>query len=303
MSDQDISGFFTDDENECGIPGLIYGRNFSDEEHDVKTKTKNDLKKEAAIKESRERKAREQKRLEEIKSERLKTGAKLIAGLSENQEIYQCLLRRITRENIDYAVNRYFEAEAVPDIYKSIIYSDDCIQKLVGGMLFKICRIPKNLSLTRRIEDLSKSILNNDANLIAYDRVGLIQRFIHENVDVYCGEGESMNLPVAHIRNLLSVSRLYLSLHDMNSKENRYYLYINQLSTLMAELEDIHPKKYTPTAGKNFYPKWRVRHLKPISRFFEESARKQIQELASLQHAMTNDEYRIAALNIYAARY
>lgn len=295
MCYEDISGYFTDDENECGIPYLIYGRNFSNKDSDAKDKAKKNL--------YMEKRALEKKIQDEIESERLKAGAKLIASLKSNQDIYRCLIKRLMHENLDYVVNRYFKSETIPIVYKNIIYSDKCIETLIGGMLCKICHIPRSISLGKAIDDISKSTLNNKSNLIPYERVGLIQKFIHETVDAYYGEGARIELPVLHMKKLLSVSRLYLSLHDMKFENGGYYMLIDKMSSLASDIENMKPREYMPTKGKKYYPKWRVTHLKPISIFFKESAKRQIYDLAMLDDKQEPSQYRLLALNIYAKKY
>ena len=69
----------------------------------------------------------------------------------------------------------------------------------------------------------------------------------------------------------------------------------------MANLEYFLPKETALPAGKIFFPKWRVRHLRPLSHFYMESIRKKITELEILSGNLSLEIYANEALKIYAS--
>lgn len=248
--------------------------------------------------------ARNSERIDDgIDAERLKNGAKLIAGLDSAVLIKRRLIQKLMRDNIDYAIGRYLRKEGVPPIYSNIVDSKNCIETLISGILYKVCGMSSNMALNNEIAELCASLKENSARSVAYDRVGLIQRFVHDRVDGHFGVGAAARLPVKHMRNLLSVARLHLNLHDINSRDESYALYMDGLSTAMSNFEYFSPKETALPAGKTFFPKWRVRHLRPLSHFYQKTIRQKLSELDTLDDLMPAPRYAAEALQIYATTF
>lgn len=236
-----------------------------------------------------------------ISAERVKIGAKLIGGLDCVKKIKRRLTNKLLQENTDYAIDRYLRREGVPAVYWNVVSSNDCIETLIFGILYKVCGMSSSMALNGEIAELCVSLKRNSARSIAYDRVGLIQRFVHSKVDSHFGEGAQSRLPVKHMRNLLSVARLHLNLHDINSGDEDYLLYMDGLSTAMSNLEYFLPKETALPEGKTLFPKWRVRHLRPLSHFYRESIREKITDLEALSGDISLSMYAAEALKIYAS--
>jgi len=239
---------------------------------------------------------------DEARGDRLKNGAKLIAGLADTMQIRRRLTYKLLLENSDAAMERYLWKEGVPASYRSLVISDDCIGTLVRGMFYKVCRMRRSAELDQEIIALCDSVRKNPQHLIAYDRVGLIQRFVHGKVDAKFGEGAKSRLPIKHMRNLLSVARLHLSLHDLHSMDEDHILHLDELSTARAHVEYVSPKVPELPSGKSFFPRWRVRHFRPLSYFYEKSLRQKVIDLRGIDLCMDCRIYADMALNIYAAK-
>ena len=236
-----------------------------------------------------------------VSAERLKSGAKLIASLDSVKQIKRRLTHKLVRENTDYAIGRYLRTEGVPAVYWDVVNSQDCIETLIRGIFYKVCRMSSSMALNSEIAELCDQLKKNTALATAYDRVGLIQRFVHSKVDNHFGEGAHSRLSVKHMRNLLSVARLHLNLHDINSIDEQYFLHMDRLSMAIANLEYFLPKETALPAGKLFFPKWRVRHLRPLTYFYEESIRKKLTELEALRGGLSLKRFADEALKIYAS--
>lgn len=237
---------------------------------------------------------------EVIRADRLTKGARLIAGLTDATQIQRRLIYRLLLENSESAMSRYLFKEGVPAIYRSLVTSDDCIETLVRGILYKVCRIPRSADLDMEIAALSNSSRKDSQHLIAYERVGLIQLFVHNKVEAAFGN-QSL-LPVRHMRNLLSVARLHLSLHDLLSKDEDHVLLLDELSSARALVEYLSPTESILPSGKSFFPRWRVRHLRPLSHFYPMLLRQKVVDLRNLDLCMSPQRYTELALNIYATK-
>ena len=237
---------------------------------------------------------------EAIRSDRLSKGAKLIAGLNGATQIQRRLIYQLMLENSEDAINRYLKKEGVPAIYQPLVTLDDCIETLIRGIFYKVCRMRRSADLDREIKALNNSLRENSQHLIAYERVGLIQHFIHRKVEKAFGNQSS--LPVHHMRNLLSVARLHLSLHDLVSKDEAHALLLDDLSSARAAIEYFTPTETILPEGKTYYPRWRVRHLRPLSYFYQQFWRQRILDIKKLDLCMDPQRYAELALNIYATK-
>lgn len=235
-----------------------------------------------------------------VRADRLSKGAKLIASLNDTARIQRRLIYQLLLENSESAMNRYLLKEGVPAIYRPLVTSDACIETLVRGIFYKVCHVPQSVDLDREIAALSHSLRENSQHLIAYERVGIIQHFIHNKVEEAFGN-QSL-LPVGYMRNLLSVARLHLSLHDLLSKDEDHVLLLDELSATRALVEYFSPTETKLPSGKTYFPRWRVRHLRPLSHFYPELLRQKVVDLRNLDLGMSPQRFAELALNIYATK-
>lgn len=242
--------------------------------------------------------AERKKKLED--SARFKEAAKLVAGLSGNRETKLALIKKVHQDSLESAIVRYMAKEALPDYYAAILKSQNCIDRLVEGIFYKICRIRPSQTLAEEINSLSRSLRSNPSRLTAYDRVTHIQHFIHRTVDQYLGVGAARSIPVAPMRNALSTARLHLSILDINDRQPGYVAYIDKLSAATMQLEYDEPRPSTAPRGKRSWPRWRVRHLRPISYYFPEERRSTLQALRRLDENIPSEQFVYKALLLYA---
>lgn len=242
--------------------------------------------------------AREKKN--KLDSVLLKEAAKIIAGLESKKLIKLKLIHRLMLDETHYAISRYLKKESIPPHYSKIVESHNCIEVLIKGFFYMICKIKYSSSLDLKIAQLYEAIKKNNAQLIVYDRVSLIQKFIHGEMDRLYGEGSCNKIPANHMRILLSVSRLHLNLSDLTSKDESYSVYIDELSMSAANFEYFNPRVTELREGQHFIPRWRVRHIKPLSYFYTKSKRLKIARIYNLDEQLPLEEYSQAALEIYA---
>lgn len=282
-------GGLTPLERAAGLWGIIYGRDNGD----------------CSCGECEECESRHSasvaKRTKELEnSSRFKVAAKLVAGLSDNREIKLALIQKVHHDSMDSAIVRYMAKEALPGYYAAILKSPNCIERLVEGVLYRVCKLKAGQILTEQIGGLSSSMRSNPSRLAAYDRVTLMQQFIHQTVDHFLGVGAARSIPVPPMKNALSAARMHLGIFDVIDRRPGYVVYIDSLSTATLQLEYDEPRESTAPFGKRTWPRWRVRHLRPLSYFFPVERRALLQALRSLDESTPSDEFVNKALLLYA---
>lgn len=244
---------------------------------------------------------RHQRRKELEESARFKEGTKLVAGLSGKKQIKLALIHKVHQDGLDSAIVRYMAKEALPAYYAAILKSHQCLDRLVQGILCKVCHIRTNLSLDEQIGDLSSTVRNNPSFLSPYDRVTQIQQFIHLTVDQYLGEGSACLIPVSPMKNALSAARLHLSIFDVMHHHPVYTAYLDDLARAASRLEYDEPRLAQMRQGKHYYPRWRVRHLQPFSYFYSAERRSLIEALMNIDETIASDKFVDKALIIFSA--
>jgi hypothetical protein len=191
--------------------------------------------------------------------------------------------------------------ERIPAPYHALIRLDNCIAILVRGIFYKVATLPRTVALDAEIARLCASLKANEEMLIAYERVGVFQRFVHEKLHLHGDPGTVQRVRVEPMRCLLSAVRLHLNLVDLEARDPGYAVYMNEVSSARASLEYLSPSP-PPIAveGKRVYPRWRVRHLRPLSYFYRRKAQRRLSALLTLDIELAFDAYVEAACRAFA---
>lgn len=234
-------------------------------------------------------------------SVRFKEAAKLVADLSENREVKYALIKKIHQEGLDLAIVLYMRHEKLPKYYATILKSQNCIDRLMKGIFYKVCKIRPTLKLTEEIIALSSSLRRNHSRCTPYERVSQIQKFVHQNVDKHLGEGAARSIPVEPMKNALSASRLHLSIFDVIDHSPLYIYYMDSVSTAAMQLEYDEPRPSAAPLGKETWKRWRVRHLRPLSYYFSIKRRELLQELKNLDENISPPRFVSEAIYLYVS--
>lgn len=237
------------------------------------------------------------------KSKKFKEATKIIAGLNCKKEIKLILIHKVRQNSLEAAIVRYMAYEALPEYYSAILKNKHCIDILIEGILYKVCKIKNNHIISEQIKELSNLLKINAGRLTAYDRVTSIQQFIYYTVDQKLGEGSSRSIPVKPMKNALSAARLHLNIFDIIDRLPNYTDYIDTLSNASLQLEYNEPRPSTALPGKKSWPRWRVRHLRPLSYYFQKTdyntilALKNMDESVSLEEFIYNSLFQYSGVN------
>lgn len=249
----------------------------------------------------REENPQSKRKLELEGSARFKSASKLIGGLARNHDIKHALLRKIHLDSLDLAIVRYMALEALPAYYAVLLKSPQCIERLIEGLFVKVCRIAPSPDLSDDILHLSSALRSNPLRHTAYERVGQMQRFIHDTIDRQFGNGAALALPVVPVKNALTAARLHLSIADAN----RSVEYIEQLdaaSMRAMTAEYYEPQYFAAPQGKRAQARWRVRHMRPLSYYFPKDNRKLLTSLRTLDEQLPREQFIYQAAMGYADR-
>jgi hypothetical protein len=236
-----------------------------------------------------------------VDASRLKKAARIVAGLSVQSAVRAKLVLHLMREETDAAISWYLRLERIPAPYHALIRLDDCIEILVRGIFYKVAALPRKAALDAEIARLCASLKANGEKLIAYERVGVLQRFVHEKLRVHGNAGTVERIRVEPMRCLLSAARLHLNLVDLEARDPGYATYMNEVSSARASLEYLSPSPPPIVVeGKRVYPRWRVRHMRPLSYFYRRKARRRLSALLTLDIELAFDAYVEAACRGFA---
>lgn len=287
---EDLRGMFTELEIASGIASFIDGTD------DREAEAPSNQEKEHLERIDKEKKNRELNAIE--MSEKCKT----------LESLKTLMIKRIINEEIEYIIKRYSLKEELPAIYHQLILKDECIEVLVKGMLSRFAKIKINADLDIKIKKLASSVLQNDSLDSPYTRVGRIQEFIHYTVDANNGRFSCAKLPKLHMKNLLSAARLNLSIKDISEggilyiktiMDTCYYESKNEIDN---NEPDVSLRLALSSVCKNYYPKWKVRHLKHISYYSRETSREIIESIQNIDDDIFfEEENRKELITLYCS--
>jgi hypothetical protein len=223
---------------------------------------------------------------------------KLIAGLNSKEQIQNKIIKKLFNDSLDYMIYRYAKKEALPLEHVKIVQQQNCLAILIKGFLKKVGGFVLNSEIVDEITGfIEVTYMNNDLEIV-YDRVAKIQKFIHEKIDKKHGKGAHRNLPIKHIRNLLSASRLHLNIFDIK------YMDINSLSYLIDKSREtsnivmINPTKIALPKGKKYIKNWRVRHMKSLLYYNKRDLRCKIHEISHLDRTLSLNMFKRVVIDI-----
>ena len=260
MSSGCYEGAFTDDEIEAGVPSIICGNDYYDDGDDDCNANVNKKETELSVKEYVSHK---------LDNTEIKI-TKIVSGLDKHTQIKNKVIRRILLESLDGMIDNYMRKEALPfELVK--------VSKQKNGLEILIKYFLKNdggYILTKKLIDeiniFLDDIYRNDKLDIVYDRVGKIQKFIHQKIDDKYGYSTHLNLNTKKMKNILSASRLHLNIFDIKN----YHIKI--LIELIEKSKEKSFREYMSSnnnillsSNKSYYRMWKARGMNSLIYFLE----------------------------------
>lgn len=247
---------FTEDEIRAGVPALVYGTEKQDDQ--LNGEDDNEL--------NKEKPDYKNEYLEHYKRIVLLRCLKKCANCKESQKIIEIFIKEIHKELIHSVIKKFREKHPTRRALCNISAEDNGLHIIISGYLKKYLSIyPNNNDLQHLVAHVTSS-----QDLI-YDRVGLVQTFIHTKIQEKYGKDSHRIIDRKLIQEILNACRLHLLLNNLKKMNHiellergdmvREHLYDNSLS----EAESWKPVR----AGARHIPLWKSKNIKEVYSFIE----------------------------------
>lgn len=226
----------------------------------------------------------------------------LVSQLPTTSQIRIALCHYILESEKEQLVDRYARRERLPTEFKAAAMRPDALPVLIKSFLAKFLALYPSPGVHTEILDLSSRAIQNDMRRTAYDRVGDIQKYIHNKADALWGPDGHAELPSKAMQYLLSSCRLHISLQDLFGSSAAYWetIWDAEISASAQEAES--PRAGFVPAGKRHIENWRVRHKQPLTHYATPKTRGVLRALGDISLELPLAEYRATALAALAGR-
>jgi len=252
--------------------------------------------------EDKERKVldREKEKDEETFSPEQKKINNLISGQSSNVIIKNRILKYLYNAKLEENINKYAEKEGLTSVFIDMAKQKEGLLIVLKNFFIQDCNyIPSN-SLVNTLKEFCAYIYKNEKNRIIYDRVSVVQKFIHNKVQEISGRDKHLNLDKCKMKNVLSAVRLHLEIYDFRYKDIDKLLKQNLVTYEKANIEYNNPARPNLLPNQKYVPLWRVKgdHLSPLFSSLG-NATKKIKLINKIDVFLPEVEYKIKVLTIF----
>ena len=298
----DGTDFYSDYEN-CGTyeDYINVSKSLQDKENKLKEKElqeKELRKKELRAKKEIEKESRVKKKLEKRKIEqeerakKRKTIINIIAGVTENSEIYKKVMNQIFNDWINLSIYEYATKERLDISFIEVAKTDNGLSILIKSILKKY-GYDLTQSLMNEVNEFIDILKYNIFNEIVYDRVSSVQKFIHRKVEEKNGVGSHRNMNKQDMKNILSASRLFFNLQDIKSDNivNFLNMWVKNKELMQKELEE--PTEFELNSGKITSSLWKFYRMKLLLDFLSKDIQVKIKIISNIDINIDREKYII----------
>jgi len=276
---------FTEAKKEAGVPSIICDKKDNENEYDIRDYTKatnNEIDIEKGAKDYIRHK---------IDNHEVEI-TKIISGLNNNTEIKNKVIKKILLNSLDKMIANYMQKEALPSEFVKVSKQKNGLEILIKYFFKNNGGYILTKELIDEINIFLNDIYENDKLDIVYERVGKIQKFIHQKIDDKYGYGAHLNLDTKKMKNILSASRLHLNIFDIKNYN------MNTLIQLIEESKKNSFKAYM-SSNKFYYPMWKARGMKSLIYFLEPYIQDKIYNIYYLDKGLNTKIFKNKILEIY----
>jgi len=223
---------------------------------------------------------------------------KKYASYSDYDEIISSAKSLIVNFNIRAMATRYSKKENLSHSFLLAAESDQGLYFLTTNILNKM-----NIDLCDNIKKsthylINKLYENNNENIV-YERVGLIQAFVHSEFVRCYGSSALEKVDNETMRSFLSACRLHLYLYDLKHKSKEYNLKQIELTQLAYnyEMSKVGEIKVLPS-GKKFFPRWKAQHMKHLFYFSSYERRTDFEKLDTIDKTLSRRSFLESVIEI-----
>jgi len=245
-----------------------------------------------------------------MKFKRKHTAIQLVAGLNSNEAIQESILKQILLEKLDDAIYSYQFGDSSPQYmyaqyisreYTDIAKDENAIFILISNLFQNHQAIYKDITPTQEFIENIEKLINDIGTIykdeIVYDRVGRVQKFIHNIIIDKYGEYSHYNLEVQDMKDLLSAVRLHLNIYDIKKLNLKSLLEMQTRTMNTVAMEIKSPKEYIPRQNKKFRHLWRATRTLSLLGFYKKDYIQDV--LSATDSTLPLDEFKKAIINYY----
>lgn len=225
---------------------------------------------------------------------------KMVLGLDNPIEIKNKVIRKILLESLDGMIDNYMRKEALPFELVKVSKQRNGLEILIKYFLKNDGGYILTKELIDEINIFLDDIYRNNKFDIVYERVGKIQKFIHQKIDDKYGYGAHLNLNTKKMKNILSASRLHLNIFDIKNYN------MNTLIQLIEKSKEKSFREYMSSnnnillsSNKSYYRMWKARGIKSLIYFLEPSMQNKIYKIYYLDRIKDITLFQDQIISIY----
>lgn len=289
MSYENEEYMFSDNERDCGITG--YFSVDGDETIDLSDFADSDVV--------------EPMNITKVETVRIlsREATKAVSHLKSVEQIQNKLLKKLIDLNLSVMIRSYSRNEKLPEEHVRAARQPRALPILLKGFFKAHLYSELDVRILDSVETLCEKIYRNDELDIVYDRVSLLQRFVHDLIDEEIGDGQRFSLPVKPMRHLLSAARLHLNIVDFKHQSPQTLLSILKLSKQASDEERVLKRgAISIPRGRRYILNWRVLHLDSIMQYQSIEVGNRLYGLMLISKDQDVQIFRDLAVDIYSGR-
>ncbi|EGU0150145.1 hypothetical protein JFQ72_004391 [Vibrio parahaemolyticus] len=183
----------------------------------------------------------------------------------------------VLTSNMPYIANRYCRYEGLSKDYAEVAMQKNVLKDIVFVHATDL-DINFTLNHIKKLDEIVLNIYNNTNRNSVYNRVGRLQRFLHECILENGKPIEYLDREV--MRRLLSLSRLHIAISDVRKKS--IDLIKDELIQNNLDSKDNSPIPYVVMLNRQYIQNWKKRHLRSLLHFCPQVERNTLKGLLNL---------------------
>jgi hypothetical protein len=206
----------------------------------------------------------------------------IIKKRSKTNEIFlDNIFKAAIKCNLVSQVRTYCIFEKLPFEYEKAALQTNILPEIIITALNEL-EVELQSNDIASIEQLSKEIYKNENREIEYDRVGKVQKFIHEIIENKHGIDKLLKTDKEKMRRILSLCRIHLTVQDVKDQTIAEFCDNLEKITERRKSKSKIPVNYLAKFNKKYIYNWNQRHLKTITFYSSNNSLNLFQKLLEI---------------------
>lgn len=221
-----------------------------------------------------------------------RTIIKITASTRNNTKMRNTIIKKLLQEQLEKMIQEYSKDEKLPMDFQNLAKQENCLKVLLKGFFKQKCHFVLSDEFVDEINEFI-GILYINFNLdIIYNRVGEVQKFIHDKVQKENGKDSHKELDSVYMKNILSTARLHLNIYDIKNKEIESIILIKNKTIIEILKEYKSPTKINLGIEKKFIPVWKARKMKYLIEYMSSEFKEKITSLSELDIRLPQEDFK-----------